>query len=111
MLELRFLGIAERTNTSQWLHPMALHNSEAIQGILGQGALTVQRAGVGQQVKPRKCRAGGGSVGGSGYSHKAASQTNLDEFPQHLAQPPNSPARFAADPKSPNWVFVELCRF
>ena len=55
--------------------------------ILGQGPLTVQRAGVGQQVKPTKCRAGGGWVGGSAYSHEAKIQTNLDESPQHLARP------------------------
>jgi hypothetical protein len=61
--------------------------SSSIQGIFGQGGLTVQRAGVGQQVKPTKCRAGGGWVGGSAYSHKATSQTNLDESPQHLARP------------------------
>ena len=61
--------------------------SSSIQGVLGQGALTAQRAGVGQQVKPTRCRAGGGWVRGNAYSHKATSQTNLDESPEHLAQP------------------------
>ena len=37
--------------------------SSSIQGILGQGALTAQRAGLGQQVKQTRCRAGGGWVG------------------------------------------------
>ena len=42
---------------------MELRNSEAI--IIhsrGQGALLVQWAGMGQQVEPTKCRAGGGWV-------------------------------------------------
>jgi hypothetical protein len=47
----------------------------------------VQWAGVGQQVKPTKLRAGGGWVGGNANSHKAISQTSLDESPQHLARP------------------------
>ena len=38
-------------------------------------------------VKPTKCRAGGGWVGWNAYSHKATSQTNLDESPQLLARP------------------------
>ena len=85
-----FLGIAELQ--TQWngcipWHCVIPKQSSSIQGILGQGGFTVQRAGVGQHVKPTKCRAGGEGVGGNAYSHKGTCQTNLDESPQLLSRP------------------------
>jgi hypothetical protein len=85
-----FLGIAELTNTLEWLHPMELRNSEAIlfhPRDLGPGGShgAVGRSGATSQAD--EVQGWRGMVGGSAYSHKATRQTNLDESPQHLARP------------------------
>ena len=64
-------------------------------GFWARGLSRCSGAGVGQPVKSRTYRAGGGWVGGSAYSHKATSQTSLNQSPQHQARPliPPSPMR------------------
>jgi hypothetical protein len=63
------------------------NNSLPSKGFWDRGLSRCSGAGVGQQVKPRTCRAGGVRVRGNAYSHKATSQTNMNESPQHLARP------------------------
>ena len=75
-------------------------------------------AGVGQQVKPRTCKAGGGWVGWITDGHKATSQQNpLKESPQHLARPVrtggHTTLRPCGVPTGPVLHFIDchLCRF
>ena len=111
MLELLVvLGIAELKKSLEWLHPMALRNSEAIlfhPRELVPGGLPRRR---GQECGNKSSRRSegleGDGWGGSAYSHKAASQTNLDESPQHLAQPLST--RGAYRPPS-MWSPAKLC--
>ena len=91
ILELRgLLGIAEPTNTLEWLLPVEFRNSEAIlfhpKGFGPGGSHgAVGRSGATSQADEEQGWTGMG--GGNAYSHKATSQTNLDESPQHLARP------------------------
>jgi hypothetical protein len=65
---------------------MELRNSEAILKDWEPGGSNgAVGAGVGHQVKPRTCKAGGGWVGGNAYSHKPTN--TLNDFPQHLGRP------------------------
>jgi hypothetical protein len=73
-----------------WPTPAPLHRESPLakNPLDGRGLFqNCAGAGVGQQIKPRTCRAGGVWVRWSAYSHKATSQTNLNESPQHLAGP------------------------
>ena len=69
---------------------MALRNSEAILfhrrdfGPGGSHGAEGRSGATSQADEMQGCR---GMGGGSAYSHKATSQTNLDESPQHLARP------------------------
>jgi hypothetical protein len=57
-----FLGIADFRNTLEWRHHMELRNSEAIlshpRALAPGGSHGAVGAGVGQQIKPRTCKAG-----------------------------------------------------
>ena len=92
-----YVGAAgELTNTLEWLDPMELRNSEAISHPrdFGPGG---SHGAVGQERGNHSSRGRAGLEGdgweGSAYSHKATSQTNLNESPQHQARPliPPSP--------------------
>jgi hypothetical protein len=59
----------------------------SIKRIWARGLSRCCGAGVGQQVKPRTCRAGGGWWGGVHTATRPRANKNLDESPQHLARP------------------------
>ena len=85
-----FLGIAEPTNTLECLHPMEVRNSEEILfhprdfGPGGSHGAEGRSGATSQADEVQGWREMGGA---NSYSHKATSQTNLDESPQHLARP------------------------
>jgi hypothetical protein len=69
---------------------MELRNSEAIlfhpmDFVPGRSHVAVGRRGATRQAD--EVQGWRGMGGGNAYSHKATSQTNLDESPQHLARP------------------------
>jgi hypothetical protein len=78
----KHIGVSASHGTAQfWSNPLPS------KGFWARGLSRSSGAGVGQQVKPRTCRAGGVWVRGNAYSHKATSQENMNESPQQLARP------------------------
>jgi hypothetical protein len=85
-----FLGIAELTNTLEWLHPMELGNSGAIlfhPRDFGPGGSHGAVGRSGTTSRADEVEGWRGMGGGNAYSRKDTCQTNLDESPQHLARP------------------------
>jgi hypothetical protein len=68
----KHIGVAASHGTAQ-----LRSNPLPSKGFCARGLSRCSGAGVGQQVKPRTCRAGGGWVGEGAYSHKATSQQKL----------------------------------
>jgi hypothetical protein len=64
----KHIGVSASHGTAQfWSNPLPS------KGFWARGLSRCSGAGVGQQVKPRTCRAGGVWVRGNAYSHKATS--------------------------------------
>jgi hypothetical protein len=100
----KHIGVAASHGTAQFRS-----NPLSSNGFWARGFSRCCGAGVGQEVKPRTCRAGGGRVGGSAYSHEATSQQKLGWVSTAPSTTPLYRGAYHPPAMSHMWVPERLC--